>query len=282
MDWVTAGSYAFVGAVMLVLLWPTTSTGRRFLKHWGVRDASEEQVALAVRYLRNRRVLYPPLFLLAPLVLPTGWRPHVFVAAIAALLVAEAIGSFRPTRGLRVAGLTPRKWSDLVQRWAVVALVLLGLLAIGLAVAGLVAQPWADRVSTSAALSDQARAEFGHPVGWTVIVMVVLGLVEVLGIIGFAVSRTSVQDPQVDAVLRTRSARVGAGIGIAWMASAAALAHDRLTFLNETHAPEPPPSWLASAPFGSGFGVLLGVIGLAGWYWVANPGSKMRYAQSAT
>jgi hypothetical protein len=281
MDWATVGAYALAGVVLLVVLWPTVSGGRRFLKRWGLREPDEEQAKLAMRYLRDRRLLYPPLFLLAPLVLPSDWGPGVYVPLVAALLVAEAIGAIKPVRGPRVARLTRRKWSDLVQRWAVGTMIVLGVLAIGLAVAGLVAQPWADRVIGSNTLSEQARTELGDPVGVLVILMVALGLVEVLGIIGFAVHRVPVQDPQVDAVLRTRSARVGVGIGLAWMTSAVALANDRLTFLDEIQAPEPAPSWLESLSFGGIFGFVMLLIGAAGWYWVANPASKMPYVQSA-
>lgn len=280
--WATAGVYALAGIALLVVLWPTESGGRRFLKRWGVREPTVEQVTLGVRYLRDRRLLYPPLFLLSPLVLPAGWGPDIYVAIIAALLVAEAVGAIKPVRGQRVARLTPRKWSDLVQRWAVGALVLLGVVALGMAVAGLVAQPWADRAKAATSLPDLVRLELGQPVGTTVILMVVLGLVEVLGIVAFAVNRTSVTDPQVDAVLRTRSARVAVGIGIAWMTSALLLANSRLTFLREIRSPEPAPAWLQAVSFGGLFGFVMLCAGLAGWYWVANPGNRMPYAQSAT
>lgn len=279
--WLTVVIYALFGLVVLVVLWPTASGGRRFLKRWGVGGPSEEQVTLAVRYLRDRRLLYPPLFLLSALVLPTGWGPGILVAAIAALLVAEAIGTIKPVRGQRVARLTPRKWSDLVQRWAVVMLIVLGVVATGMAVAGLMAQSWADRMKAVPTVPDQVRLQLGEPVGVTVIVMVVLGLVEVAGIVGFAVHRTSVQDPQVDAVLRTRSARVAVGIGLAWMASALVLANGRLTFLSGGSMPESAPPWLESVSFGGVFGFIMTLAGLAGWYWVANPGNRMPYVQSA-
>jgi hypothetical protein len=203
------------------------------------------------------------------------------------LLVAEAMGTLKPVRGQRIARLTPRKWSDLVQRWAVGATIALGVLAVAMAVAGLMAQPWADRVNQShtyyVGLAEQSRMELSQPVGVTVILMVVLGLVEVAGIVGFAVHRTSVQDPYVDAALRTRSARVAVGIGIAWMTSAVALANSRLTFLREweSRVPEPAPPWLESVSFGGLFGFIVMMAGLAGWYWVANPGNRMPYVQSA-
>src|ERR1041384_604202 len=126
MDWMTVLSYTLVGFILLLVLWPTTAGGRRVLKRWGVGEADDEQAKLAVKYLRDRRLLYPPLFLLSPLLLPSEWGPDIVAAGIAALLVAEAIAALRPARGPRAAGLTPRTWGGLVQRWAIAAMVLLG------------------------------------------------------------------------------------------------------------------------------------------------------------
>jgi hypothetical protein len=293
--WANVMVYAFVGLALLVVLWPTLPGAKRILKRWGVPDPDDAQGRLAVKYLRDRRLLYPPLFLLAPLAFPEGWGAEFFVPLVVALLGAEAIAAFRRVRGPRVARLTPRRSRDLVQRWAVGLMVALGLVAMVMGVASLVAQQWADRIVESippggswrtpegavTTMTDYTRSQIEQPVWLIVLIGVVLGLGMVLGLVQLALHRTSVPDPQVDAALRTRSARVAVGIGIAWMASSVMLANSRLTFLRSLHGPEPAPAWLEYTSPMDFFGFLMLFIGAAGWYWVANPGNRMPYAQSA-
>jgi hypothetical protein len=293
--WANVAVYAFVGLALLVVLWPTLPGAKRVLKRWGVPDPDERQGRLAVKFLRDRRLLYPPLFLLAPLAFPEGWGAEFFVPLVVALLAAEAIAALRPVRGPRVAGLAPRRSRDLVQRWAVGLMVALGLVAMAMAVACLVAQQWANRVVDSippgstwrtpegaiTTMTDYTRAQIEQPVWLIVIIGVVLGLAMVLGLVRLALRRASMPDPQVDAALRTRSARVAVGIGIAWMASSVILANSRLTFLRSLNAHEPAPAWLEYTSIMDFFGFLMLFVGAAGWYWVANPGNRMPYAQSA-
>jgi hypothetical protein len=296
LDWAMVGVYAFCGLALLVVLWPTLSGAKRFLQRWGVPEPDEQQTRLALKYLRDRRLLYPPLFVLAPLAIPEQWGGKLFVPLVVALLVAEAVAALRPARGPRVARLTPRRSRDLVQRWAVGLMVALGLVAIAMAVASLVAQQWANRVAESIpaggtwttpdgavnTMTDYGRTQLEQPTWLIVLVGVVVGLVMVLGLVQLALRRVSVPDPQADAALRTRSARVAVGIGIAWMASSVTLANNRLEFLRNVHAPEPPPAWLEHTSFTGLFGFLMLLIGAAGWYWVANPANRMPYVQSTT
>jgi hypothetical protein len=305
----TALMYGFIGIALLVVLWPTVSGGRRFLERWGVPDPDEQQGALAAKYLRDRRLLYPLLFLLAPTV--TAQIARLFGMAqgdpaavrylamlMVALLLAETIAALRPVRGPRIATLVRRRWHDLVPRWAVGGLLTLSALTVLLAVGGLLAQPWASR--TAVAIPDRAwqpasgdnwmvspqfRAELTQPLSWIPIIGVAFGLIAILGVVRLAVRRGSVADPQVDAALRTRSARVAVGIGIAWMASMFLLANNRLGFLRSVKMPTsdfaPAPGWLEYTSVADYSGVVMLMVAAVGWIWTANPGRRMPYVQTA-
>lgn len=54
------------GLVILIVLWPGERQGARLLAKWGLPEATPDQVAMAVRYLRRRRFWYPWLFVGLP------------------------------------------------------------------------------------------------------------------------------------------------------------------------------------------------------------------------
>ncbi|WP_433266686.1 hypothetical protein ACQPZF_41525 [Actinosynnema sp. CS-041913] len=277
--------YGLLGLAILLVLWPTRAGGNRFLRRWGVADPTEEQALHAVRYLRNRRLLYPPLFLLVPtatsaaadlfrLPAPQPSPLHHLTPIIVALLLAEAIAALRPVRGPRIAMLTCRHWRDLAPRWAMGLLLTFAAVAILLTTAGLLAQPWARRsVDVSASIAPWFRAEVVQPLGILVIIGVTVGMAAVLGVVRPAVRRGSVADPEVDAALRTRSARVALGIGIAWLGWMVILANNRLSALHGLRhsTQQPAPFWLDFVPALGLLGVIALLVSAAGWIWVANP-----------
>jgi hypothetical protein len=300
--------YGVLGVALLVVLWPTRSTALRFLRRWGVADPDERQGALAVKYLRDRRLLYPPLFLLAPTVtalaahalgLPDSDSGSVrFLATlISALLLAETVAALRRARGPRVATLTRRHWRDLVPVWAIGLLLTLGSVAALLAVAGMIAQPRVDRIAAlipadgvresadtgTLTLSPQYLAELAHPTSVAALIGVVLGLAAALGVVRLAVRRGPVGDPRVDAALRTRSARVAVGMGIAWTAWMILVANSRLGLLRNVDFPgfPPPPGWLELTSYTDFVGLPVLFIAIAGWIWVANPPRRLPYVQGA-
>lgn len=301
--------HGVIGVALLVVLWPTRSTGLRFLRRWGVADPDERQGALAVKYLRDRRLLYPLLFLGAPaatalaaraLGLPptdSGGALRFLAALIVALLLAETLAALRRARGLRIATLTRRSRRDLVPGWAVGTLVALGAVAVALAVAGLVAQPRASRIASSipadgvrrsadngtSIVSPQYLAELTHPTSLLALVGAVAGLVAALGVVRLAVRRGSFGDPGVDAALRTRSARVAVGLGIAWTASMVLVANNRLGLLRNLDLPgfPPAPDWLELTSFTDLLGLPVFAVAVVGWIWVANPPRRLPYVRDA-
>ena len=114
-------------AVLLLVLWPTKHSGKRLLQNWGVPSPAPEQIAAALRYLWQRRLLYVVLFLVVPPLFGLIWRDGAtlsnlgfFVPVLAAMLIAELVATVRPVSGVRIASLDRRTWRDLVPRWAVV------------------------------------------------------------------------------------------------------------------------------------------------------------------
>ncbi|MCE6999651.1 hypothetical protein LZG04_33280 [Saccharothrix sp. S26] len=297
--WAALGG-GLAGLLLVVLLWPTASAARRFLRRWGVPEPDDRQTARAVAYLRDRRLLYPVLFLLAPVVVapvarilgfehPDAGAFRGLATVLVALLLAEAVAALRPARGTRIATLTPRHWRDLVPRWAIGVLLALGTAAAVLAVAGLAAQPWANRVAAAipaggswrsadgavVTVSERHYAGIGVPVSLIALVGVVCGLCAVLGVVRLAVRRRSLPDPAVDLALRTRSARVAVGIGLAWMASMVVVAANRLDFLRAVRLPvagmPPAPAWLEHASAAGSVALVALLVGVVGWMWVATP-----------
>src|SRR5882762_3283412 len=193
--------YPLCGLALMLVLWPTAGPARRVLRRWGdIAEPGADQVAVAVRDLRERRLLMVLLMVLAPLTaraVPAVLRPtgdlgayYLLGSLLVAWLIAEVVAVLRPQRGsVRTASLVRRRW--LVPTWAVVLHLGLALIAVVLA---LVAQPWVG--------------------GWYLILLVLLTLLVVYGIARLAVVRPAGAHDDVDAALRTRSARVAVGVGI--------------------------------------------------------------------
>ncbi|ALG11306.1 hypothetical protein [Kibdelosporangium phytohabitans] len=292
LEWQNVLIYGLSGLALLVILWPTVKVGQRFLRRWGVSDPTEQQGLLARRYLLHRRLLYPPLFLAAPLI--TFGDTNPLPTLITALLLGEIIAMLRPSRGPRTATLTRRTWSDLVPRWALVAMLVLAGFAALLAVAAGLAKQWGmgllDKYPPDgfwrtngdivASVADVHRM-LDNSAWLVVLVSVVLVTAVVLGIVWLAVYRGSGTDPSVDAALRTRTARVAVGIGIAWMSVNVQQANNKLINIRDIRWPEPAPSWLTGTGWLESITVPMLIIGIAGWICVANPDSRMPYVQTA-
>jgi hypothetical protein len=288
---------AGAAALLLLLLWPTRYSGKRLLQRWGIAEPTAPQSAEAVRYLRQRRILYVVLFVIVPPVASLVWPPvdnnetpgNILVPLLAAMLIAELIATLRPVSGVRVASLDRRGWRDLVPMWAIVVTAALAAWAVTLVVLGLAAQPWAERYAatlTPLSESDQGagvidpRAELVHPTGWLTLGGVAICLAVLGTLVFLAVRRPSVSDAEVDRALRTRTARVAIGIGFVWLAGLINDAQQRLVFLQgespDTGRMPAPPAWLTEGLHQAveivGFATLVGAI--LCWIWLAMPSRK--------
>jgi len=250
---------AIAAALLLLVLWPTEHSGRRLLQTWGIPQPNPGQVREAVRYLRQRRILYVILFLAFPSLAGAIDQDSdrlsgiaIFVPLLAAMLVAELLATLRPVSGVRVASLDRRSWRDLVPRWAVLVLAASTVVTVVLAVVGIVAGPGT---------------------AWLALGYVVACLLFVCGLVALAVRRPSVADEAVDAALRTRTARVAVGIGFGWVGTAFTVAAGHLRSLSLV-GPEPAvlPAWLTDVLDIAGFVVVAGAI--VCWLWVAVPSRR--------
>jgi hypothetical protein len=248
--------FSITAGVMLLVLWPTRHSGKRMLQRWGIAEPAEEQKVLAIRYLRQRRILFVFLFVVSAMAellwssrADKGFSFGIFVPLLAAMLIAELIATLRPAGGgVRVASLDRRTWRDLVPTWAVV---LSGtFVAATLAVLTLVvlARPWAEQYVADVP-REENRGVLEHANAWSTLGWLV-GYVALLAVLVFlAVRRPSVPDAQVDAALRTRTARVAVGIGFLLLGGLFDVARGRLGTLqvmasgaHEVGAP--PPGYL--------------------------------------
>lgn len=253
---------AIAGAVLLLVLWPTTRSGHRLLRTWGVGRPRPDQVDVAVRYLRQRRILYVVGFLVFPPLLGLVTRDDapgvgLFVPLLGAMLVAETVATLRPAGGVRVARLDRRGWRDLVPRWAVVVTAATAVATVGMAGYGLTQE------------RDLGPAT-GTSLAALLYLLLALALVGLL--VHLAVRRPSLPDEEVDVALRRRTARVAVGIGFGWLGTALTVASQRVHTLRIVGPDQPAPNW---------FDDVLGATGLAAscvavacWLTVANPGGR--------
>jgi hypothetical protein len=282
-------------AVMLLVLWPTRQSGTRLLRNWGVPEPIEGQVAEAVRYLWQRRLLMVVLFVVMPtladLVMPAaadGTAIGVFVPLLAAMLIAELIATLRPVSGVRFASLDARRWQDLVPRWGVVAFAVPAVLAVALSGLALAGQTWADAYAAALPPNDDQwwvsadyRAEMTNDTGWFTLGGAALCLVVVAVLVHLAVRRPAVPDAAVDVALRTRTARVAVAVGIGWLGVVANAAAQRVAFLTDMNMsngqPLPErPGWLTPGLGDVMHGVALIVLAMAigCWMWLALPSRR--------
>lgn len=265
-DWLehTVLPSAIAVAVLLLVLWPTQRSGQRLLKTWGIPRPRPDQVTEAVRYLRQRRILYVVMLLVVPplagLVIRTDTAGvSLFVPLLLAMLVAELVATLRPVSGVRVARLDRRGWRDLVPRWAVWAMAVMAVLTAGLAAYGLTQERplWSSGPNSLAAL------------GYLVAALAMVGLLVLL-----AVRRPAVADEEVDGALRTRTARVAVGIGFGWVGAALSVAGQRVHSLAVVGVEDPEPNMFVDALQFTGLAAL--VISIGCWLWVALPSHRSR------
>jgi hypothetical protein len=205
----------FALVVVVMFAWPTAAAARRMLRRWRVSEPRPDQVAEALSYLRRRRFWYPWLLALGLFTL----APHVdllLASVLAALLIAELL-ALRSTRArLRTATLAPRAAFDLVPRRPAA---LLAILATVTAILALLAIGIRASVEVEAELVI-VELDVVHPdrSAWLLLGATAACLIAVGVVWQVAVLRPASGDPEVDAVLRIRSARVAVALGLALQA----------------------------------------------------------------
>lgn len=325
MDLVRAAFTGVYAVAVMLALWPRHETGRRFLRRWHVGEPDDEQIAVAVRYLRERRVLMVPFVVLFASV------DHVVVgrqygydlrymltllgALLMGLLLAESLAGLRRRRGTtRTALLVRRRAGDLVPAYAVWLYAGLTVMTVGVAVAGLVVQPAVTAAlqrlppneqrpdGSGLVLLDESRADLARAVGWPILAGTALITLVVLGVVWRSAVRAAHPDHRVDLVLRTRSARVAVGAGMALIGQLGVEAIERLSIVESFLRGQPQggiasllhtypvagpafpadavttalPGWLhALSPAIGPLGLALLLTSVLGWVWVANPPARL-------
>jgi hypothetical protein len=280
--------------LVMVVLWPTRTSGRRLLQRWGIPAPAAPQTAAAVRYLFHRRILFVLLALVVPTLIGWVWPPSdswlpgsTLLPLVAALLIAELVAVLRPVRGVRVASLERRSGRDLVPGWAIAVTVVLTALDVGLAAAVLSVESWARRYVVALPQQDAAdSARLLDPVGWLLLAGVAVVLAVVAAVVFLAARRPAVSDSAVDAALRIRTARVAVGIGFGSLGGLVFEAYSRLSSLwlagAEASGDLRPPGWLTEGLLGGleifAFVVFVGSVGC--WIFLATP--KRRSLAPAT
>lgn len=177
------------GLVVLVVLWPTTTTAKRLLKRWEVPHPTAEQLEEGIRYLKRRRLLYPLIF--AGLAIAPPWADsgtQLVVIVLAGSLLAELLALRQRRDALRVATLTPRGLFDIASKWV---------------------------LGSFAVIMAAAAVYLGVHQQWAKMLWLALTVAAVVVIIWAAVARPASGDEVVDMALRTRSVHVSAGLGAA-------------------------------------------------------------------
>ncbi|MEO6088932.1 MAG: hypothetical protein ABIQ18_38055 [Umezawaea sp.] len=263
MEWVFVG---VVGLLLLLLVWPTASSARKLLNTWRVHDPSAEQIDEALTYLRRRRVWYPWFFLATPLVFgwfgsANGGYNQALITGLAGLLIAELLALWSVRTSPRTTELAPRGLFDLIPKWAASLYTLLVLMTEAYAVAGLTGQREAWR--QPGGLDGIPGNSYG-PTPWIIALATAGCLLAVAAVCRLTMIRPTSGDGVVDTVLRTRSARVALGLGIALQGQLLAAAADRIAFYGAN--PVASHNWVPTAAWAGS---------VLAWVWVANPPLKL-------
>ncbi|MEV6904512.1 hypothetical protein [Amycolatopsis sp. NPDC051372] len=174
------------GLAILFVLWPGRRQGARLLAKWGLPDATPDQVSVAVRYLRRRRLWYPWLFVGLPLI--PGAADFANANDVSAImtvllfggLIAEVLAQRPAPSARREAVLAPRGILDYAPKWAIV-------------------------VTSLAALA--ATVHLAATGQWTLFGVTAAATVVAWGVVLLAVRRPAAGDPDIDLALRA-AARV--------------------------------------------------------------------------
>lgn len=213
-DWVALIVVESLFALLVnVILWPTKGSAKRLLRRWLVSDPTEAELAEALTYLRRRRIWYPWLLIGLPVLFDyTGVLPReqddswsfpavLFIGA----LLAELFAQRRGRRPVRAAIPVRRGLTDIVPGWALILLTVAALGAFVLLGGALAGVGWARNWYPN----------WSMRLLWIALIAAMLVVLVVWAVAGLALRRPPIAELRIDPVLRTRSARVPVGLGIA-------------------------------------------------------------------
>jgi hypothetical protein len=222
--------------VFAVALWSDRARARKLAKKWGVPEPTTNQVDEVLKYRRLRLVCYPLLYVTAgaclglfmPLEDQDG-RSNEGVALIAMFLFGAVIAELLAFARSRQPEPMRLRLVDVVSRWGVGVFGTLVLATYVLGLIDLQAQP--HITPNVLLLAEQNKDHVGVPIA-----VPFVGTAFVLMLVAFVVwsaqARSFSADAEVDRAVRTRSARVVLGLGIAMQLSFLALTSWRMEFLD--------------------------------------------------
>ncbi len=305
---------ALVAVALFVVFWTLRSTpaqGQKVLQRWGIAKPTEEQGRIAADYLLQRRKIYPyvalvvfGLAILGQWLLSTGdgarWEGVLLFSVVGSLLVAELIATMRrPSDQTRAATLTPRRFTDVVPRFGLVALGFLGLLIVGYTVVTIAALPFAKAANAwreihgaeLKKLDDWEFLAIDTSMGavWFALLVFVVCVAASLGVVRLCQVRGPLTtDLAVDAALRIRSGRVALGtavlLGVGLVGAADGTWHDlALTADAAGRLPDQlaggfpqVPEWIATADRLVDWTNVAGFLFLFVWVLLINPWRTQR------
>ncbi|MDI2028808.1 hypothetical protein QFW96_09310 [Saccharopolyspora sp. TS4A08] len=234
------GSLVFPTAVVLVFalaLWSDRTRALKMARKWGVPEPTDGQVDEVLRYRRVRLACYPVLYAVFGIWGPLAQNdqggttnggmavlPMFLCGAVIAEVLALHRGRGRRSRPVRI------RLFALISRWGAVVYAALVLTTFALGLIDLQAQPHITpallRAAREHGTGDQLGAPITVPFAGTAAVLVLVAFV-----LWTAQNRSVSSNDEIDRALRTRSARVALGLGIAMQISLLSLSTWRMAFV---------------------------------------------------
>lgn len=305
---------ALVAVALFVVVWTLRSTpaqGQKILQRWGIAKPTEEQGKLAADYLLQRRKIYPYVAVVVFGLAVLGqwlfsaadgarWDGVLLFAVVISLLVAELIATLRlPTDQTRAATLTPRRFTDIIPKFGLVALGVQALLIAGFAVATLAAMPFATAINAwrerhldelrKLGSGDAYLADTNVGPVWFAVLAFTICVIAALCVVRLCQIRGPLTtDLAVDAALRIRSGRVALGTAVllgsgfiaavdaAWWGIVNA-AENSAELSRPLTADLPPiPGWILPLHEWMQYSTIVGILCLFVWMVLINPWRTQR------
>ena len=285
--------------VFTAVLWSDHARARKMARKWGIPEPTNGQVDEVLDYRRLRLACYPILFVVIGacnvLFVPLqqgqdGNRSDEGVPLIAMFLVGAVVAELLALPRTRRLPPVRLRFVDVGSRWGAGVLGVVVLMTFVQGLVDLQAEPYIT--PNVLGLAEQNKSHVGAPIS-----VPFAGTAVVLLLVGFVVwsaqTRSFSADAELDRALRTRSARVVLGLGIAMQLSFLALSTWRMEFLGsyatgaDLVGADPAETALQDWARGMDDFVelptfLIAIFALISWIYVANPGRSGKVPQRRT